>query len=592
MKGISVKRGTLGAVLAASVALPAGAADMSHDRALNVHREPHNWLLHAQNYSNHRFSTLSQINSTNVGGVKLAFLTALSGFQSGGRYPHGNLEGTPLVEDGIMFVTDGWGSVYRIDVRSGRRGIIQWKMDPGTDRAWAGDVACCGVNNRGVGFWKDQVISIVLDGRMIAMKKETGEVLWERKVADPAIAETITNAPQIVKDVGITGVAGAEFGIRGWVDATDLKTGKQQWRRHTITGPGEPGFDTWKAPDTWQHGGGSTWVTGAYDPDSNLTYWGTGNPGPDWDSEYRPGDNLWASSVIAIDADTGVQKWGFQYTPNDPYDYDEIGQHTIIDVKIGNETRKTLAHAARNGFFYVLDRTNGQFVHGAGYVDKITWTTGLDAKTGKPLQYDPGKAVQVYAPGSVGTRAKPRADYCPSISGGTNWQPQSYNPNTGLVYTVATESCQATETKQEQLGFRMAGATMKPRDRFTGGGAIAINPYWRYGSLKAIDVATGKIAARADFKMESWSGTTVTNGNLVFVGHQDGYVSAYDARTLQELWSFNVGSSVEAPVVTYSVDGKQYLAVLVGGRQRPAVINQYPDLKFGSTASLLAVFSL
>ena len=386
--------------------------------------------------------------------------------------------------------------------------------------------------------------------------------------------------------------AGAEFGIRGWVDATDLNTGKQKWRRHTIVGPGEPGFETWKAPDTWQHGGGSTWVTGAYDPDSNTTYWGTGNAGPDWDSEYRPGDNLWAASAIALDADTGQQKWGFQYTPNDPFDYDEIGQHTLIDVKIGNDTRKVIAHAARNGFFYVLDRTNGQFVHGGGYVDKITWTTGLDPKTGKPLQYDPGKAVQVYVPGTVGTRAKPRADYCPSISGGTNWQPQSYNPNTGLLYTVATESCQATETKQEQLGYKMAGSTMKPRDRFTGGGAIPINPYWRYGSLKALDVATGKVAARADFKMESWSGTTVTNGNLVFVGHQDGNLSAYDARTLQELWSFNVGTSIEAPVITYSVDGKQYLAVLIGGRMRPAVIVQYPDLKFGSTASMLAVFSL
>jgi len=587
-----MKRGALGAVLAATVALPAGAADMTQDRALNVQREPHNWLLHGQNFANHRYSSLSQINSSNVSGVKLAFMTALSGFQSGGRYPHGNLEGTPLVEDGIMYVTDGWGSVYRIDVRSGRRGVIQWKMDPGTDRAWAGDVACCGVNNRGVGFWKDQVISIVLDGRMIAMKKETGEVLWERKVADPAIAETITNAPQIVKDFGITGVAGAEFGIRGWVDATDLKTGKQAWRRHTITGPGEPGFDTWKAPDTWQHGGGSTWVTGAYDPDLNLTYWGTGNPGPDWDSEFRPGDNLWASSVIAIDVDSGAQKWGFQYTPNDPYDYDEIGQHTIVDVKIGNDTRKTLSHAARNGYFYVLDRTNGQFVHAGQYVDKVTWTTGIDPKTGKPLSYDPNKAVQVYVPGTVGTRAKPRADFCPSISGGTNWQPQSYNPNTGLLYTVATESCQATETKQEQLGYKMAGSTMKPRDRFTGGGAIPINPYWRYGSLKALDVATGKIAARADFKMESWSGTTVTNGNLVFVGHQDGNLTAYDARTLQELWSFNVGTSIEAPVIPYAVDGKQYLAVLIGGRMRPAVISQYPDLKFGSTASMLAVFSL
>ncbi len=592
MKRHTIARGAAGAVLAAAVALPAGAADMTHDRALNVHREPHNWLLHTQNYAGHRFSPLSQINASNVGSMRLAFITALSGFQSGGRYPHGNLEGTPLVEDGMMYVTDGWGSVYKIDVRSGRRGLITWKMDPGPDRAWAGDVACCGVNNRGVGFWKDKVISVVLDGRMIASSKETGEVIWERKVGDPAIAETITNAPLIVRDLGITGVAGAEFGIRGWVDATDLNTGKQVWRTHTIAGPGEVGFETWKAPDTWQHGGGSTWVTGAYDPDNNMTYWGTGNPGPDWDPEFRPGDNLWASSVIALDAATGKLNWGFQYTPNDPYDYDEIGQHTLVDVKIGNETRKTVAHAARNGFFYVFDRTNGQFMHGAAYVDKVTWTTGLDPKTGKPLQYDPGKAVQVYVPGTVGSRAKPRADYCPSISGGTNWQPQSYNPQTGWLYTVATESCQAVETKAElQAPWRMPGGTLKPRERFTGGGAIPINPYQRYGSLKAMNVATGAIAARADFKMESWSGVTTTAGNLAFVGHQDGYVSAYNAQTLQELWTFNVGASVEAPVVSYAVDGKQYFAVLVGGRQRPAVMSQNPELKHTSTASLLAVFT-
>jgi alcohol dehydrogenase (cytochrome c) len=592
MKVSSITRGAAGAVLAAAFALPAGAADMTHDRALNVHREPHNWLLHTQNYQGHRYSPLSQINTNNVGNMRLAFITALSGFQSGGRYPHGNLEGTPIVEDGMMYVTDGWGSVYKIDVRSGRRGLILWKMDPGTDRAWAGDVACCGVNNRGVALWKDKVISIVLDGRMMALNKETGEVVWERKVADPAIAETITNAPLVVRDFGITGVAGAEFGIRGWVDATDLNTGKQAWRRHTIAGPGEVGFDTWKAPGTWEHGGGSTWVTGAYDPESNLTFWGTGNPGPDWDSEFRPGDNLWASSVIAIDVANGNLKWGFQYTPNDPYDYDEIGQHTIVDARIGNETRKTLVHAARNGFFYVLDRNTGAFVHAGQYVDKVTWTTGIDPKTGRPLQYDPSKAVQVYVPGTVGTRANPRADYCPSISGGTNWQPQSYNPQNGWVYTVSTESCAAIETKLQEPGWRMAGGTVKPRERFTGGGSIPINPYTRYGSLKAIDVATSKVMARVDYKMESWSGTTATAGNLVFAGHQDGYLSAYDSRDLQELWKFNVGTSIEAPVVPYAVDGKQYMAVLVGGRMRAGVISQNPELKHGSTASLLAVFTL
>jgi len=226
--------------IATTLLLSAGAdaADMSFERALRVDQEPQNWLLHHQNYQGHRFSGLKEINTDTVANLRLAFTVGLGGLQAGGRHAQGNLEATPLVDDGIMYVTDGWGSVYAIDVRSGRKGEIKWKFDPGVDRGWAGDVACCGVNNRGVALWKDQVISVALDGRIMALNRATGEQLWERKVAEPGLGETVTAAPLVIRDLAIIGSAGGEYGIRGWIDATDLNTGKQAWRTYTIPGKG------------------------------------------------------------------------------------------------------------------------------------------------------------------------------------------------------------------------------------------------------------------------------------------------------------------------------------------------------------------
>jgi alcohol dehydrogenase (cytochrome c) len=380
----------VGSLLMATALTPARAADMTNERALNPQREPQNWILHHGNYQGHRFSLLKEINTDTVKNLKPAFTVALSGFQNGGRYAHGNLEATPLIEDGIMYVPDGWGSVYAIDVTAGKKGVIKWKMDPGTDRAWAGDVACCGVNNRGVALWKDKVISIALDGRMFSINKQTGEVAWERKIAEPAIGETLTIAPLIIRDLAIVGTAGGERGIRGFIEATDLNTGKAAWRTYTIPGAGEPGSETWKdGKERWRHGGGSVWETATYDPESDTFYQGIGNPGPDWDAEYRPGDNKWAGSVLAINPTDGKIKWGYQYTPNDPYDFDEISEHPIINAKVNGEDRKLVVHAARNGFFYTLDRTNGSFIAGKQYVDELNWTPGLDPKTGKPLNYNP-----------------------------------------------------------------------------------------------------------------------------------------------------------------------------------------------------------
>jgi alcohol dehydrogenase (cytochrome c) len=581
----------IASLLVATALTPARAADMTNDRALNPQREPQNWILHHGNYQGHRFSTLNEINADTVKNLKPVFTVALSGFQSGGRYAFGNLEATPLVEDGIMYVPDGWGSVYAIDLTAGKRGSIKWKMDPGTDRAWAGDVACCGVNNRGVGLWKDKVISISLDGRMFAINKATGEVVWERKIADPAIGETLTIAPLIVRDLAIVGTAGGEFGIRGFIEATDLNTGKAAWRTYTIPGAGEPGNETWKGGgDRWKHGGASIWETATYDPDTDTFYQGVGNAGPDWDTEYRPGDNKWAASVLAITAADGKIKWGFQYTPNDPYDYDEISEHPIINAKVNGEDRKLLVHAARNGFFYTLDRINGSFISGKQYVDELNWTPGLDPKTGRPLNYDPAGNVQTYNVGSHGTRANPLSNrLCPTIQGGKNWEPSAYNPQTGLLYVPSIEGCAKARTV-EQKDMEDQGGSAKFRERFTGGGAEW--PERAYGSLKAIDPVTGETKVVQKLTYPNFAGALATAGNLVFLGHLDGTFSAYDAKTLQELWSFNTGTGINAPPISYSVNGKQYIAVLVGSRMPANMLQNMPELKDTTTASMLFVFSL
>jgi alcohol dehydrogenase (cytochrome c) len=585
--------GTLmSSLLVATALTPARAADMTFERALNADKEPQNWLLHHGNFQGHRFSALKEINTDTVKNLKVAFTVALGGFEGGGtRYKFGNLEATPIVEDGVMYVPDGWGSVYAIDVSAGRKGTFRWKFDPGTDKAWAGDVACCGVDNRGVALWKDKIISVALDGRLFALNKATGEKVWERKVADPALGETLTLAPLVVRDVAIVGAAGGEFGIRGYIDGTDLNTGKQLWRTFTIPGKGEPGNETWKdGQDRWQHGGGSVWETATYDRDTDTIYQGVGNAGPDYDPQYRPGDNKWAASVLALNPADGKIKWGFQYTPNDPYDFDEISEHPIINAKVNGEDRKLVVHAARNGFYYALDRTNGAFVAGKQYVDELTWTPGLDPKTGKPLNYDSTKDVQVYAPGSHGMRGEAPSKTCPSHNGGKNWEPSAYNPELGLLFIPSTEGCDSI-VNVEQKSFVDQGGTVKPRERFGGGNTKNLQPR-RYGSLKSVDPSTGEIKASVKMTYPNYGGVLATAGNLVFIGQLDGTLYAYDAKTLKEVWSFNAGTGINAPPISYSVNGKQYIAILMGSKQTAAVWEDSPELKNTSTASMLYVFSL
>ena len=575
------------ALLAASALMPVFAADMTFERALNADKEPQNWILHHQNYQGYRFSRLKDINTDTVKNLHVAFTVGIGGQDGGGRHLTGNLEATPLVDDGIMYLADGWGSVYAIDVNNPKKGVIKWKFDPQVDRVWAGEVACCGVNNRGVAFWKDKIISVSLDGRLFALNRATGEKVWERKVVDPALGETLTLAPLVVRDLAIVGTAGGEYGIRGFIDATDLNTGKQAWQTYTIPGKGEPGNETWKdGKERWKHGGASIWVTATYDKDTDTIYQGIGNAGPDYDPEYRPGDNKWAASVLALNPNDGKIKWGFQYTPNDPYDYDEISEHQIIDAKVNGEDRKLVVHGARNGFYYVLDRTNGTFVSGKQFVDELTWTKGLDSKTGLPVEYDPNKGVQTYVEGSHGTRAKPVGTRCPTVAGGKNWEPAAYNPDLNLLYVPTSEGCNQIET-QLQADFVDQGGTVKPRERFAGG----INKVIKQttGSVKALDPLTGEIKATAKSNLPNWSGVLATAGNLVFTGLWEGALVAYDAKTMQEVWRFDTGCGVMAPPISYSAGGKQYIAVAVG----PHWLGAKPaEMKLANACSMLYVFSL
>ncbi len=578
-----------GAIGMAVHTVPARAADQVTDQMLlNADKDAANWITHHKDYSAHRFSTLNQINPDTVKNLKVAWTLQLGGVEGGGIFTHGGLEGTPLAENGFLYVTDGWGSVYKIDAHGGE-GKLVWKMDPKTDHDWAGAVACCGVDNRGVALWGNDVISHTLDGRLIATDKKTGKVLWQRQVANPDKAEVITGAPLIVKNMAITGVAGAEYGIRGWIAATDLNTHKEVWRTYTIPAKGEPGYDTWnsKGYDSAANGGGSTWVTGTYDPATNTIIWGIGNPGPDWDSAYRPGDNLYTDSSLALDADTGKIKWHFQHTPNDPFDYDSVAENVLVNVPGPNgQTQKLALEADRNGFGYAVDRDSGKFVWAVPFVKKVTWTKGIDPETGKPAEYKPQQIQQIYNPEATPTRERKVVDICPGNMGGKNWPPTAYNPNLHLWYIPVIESCNHV-TEQDMV----PGKSYKPREFFTGGGPsenVRIT-----GSVTAIDVTTGKEAGKFETKYPLLGGMLATP-NLVFTGEPDGHFLALDAKSLKKLWSFNTGGGISAPPMTFEVDGKQYIALLVGqgGAWDKWFIEATPELKKIAPSSVLYVFSL
>jgi alcohol dehydrogenase (cytochrome c) len=558
------------ALLAGSMlaAWPVLAADVTPDRLLNPDKEPQNWLMNHRTYDGQRFSPLDLINKGNVKGLKLAYAVALGG-GAGNEFTNA----TPLAEDGFLYVTDSWGVLYKIDATSGDAGRIVWRMDPGQQRQQ---------RNRGAALWGNLVITGAgLAPRIIATDKDTGKVVWDTTFTDTPDV-TFTAAPLAIKDKIIIGAANGDQGVRDWIGAVDAKTGKRLWRQFTIPAPGEPGSETWKGnTNAWQTGGGAVWVTGTYDPATNQTLWGTGNPVPMFDPTYRPGDNLYTNSAISYDPDTGKMNWFFQFTPGDMWDYDEVGTHILIDGVVGGEARKLFTHSARNGFLYTMDRFNGQTVLAKPYTE-VNWTKGIDQKTGKPVDYDPSKDIQTYAGVGNLNPGEPLKKVCPSQAGGNNYWPSSYSPKTKLLYIPTLSNCVTVTIDREK----------HTKERGWNGGLSQTADRWE-SDLTAADPLTGEVKKTVHLRYPNYAGTLATAGGLVFHALLDGTVAAYDDTTLDELWKINVGSSFSAPPMTFAVNGKQYVAIVSGPSPaaRSRLVNT-PELKEQRNALVLYVFGL
>ena len=551
---------------------PALAADVTPERLANPDREPQNWLMNHRSYDAQRYSPLARINKDTVKNLKLAYAVAL-----GGTAINENLQATPLVEDGFMYIVDLWGIVYKIDVRSGDAGRIVWRMDPKQEKF--------PLSNRGAALWGNFVISAAnYPARVIATDKDTGKMVWETNLADQPDVQ-LTAAPLVVKDKIIMGAAGGDRGVRDWISGLDAKTGKLLWQKYVIPKPGEPGSETWKDKNqvAWQTGGGAMWVTGSYDVSGNQVIWGTGNPVPMFDAYYRPGDNLYTNSVISWNPDDGKMNWFFQYTPGDPWDYDEAGTHILIDGQISGETRKLITHSARNGFLYTMERNNGQTVLAKPYLDNINWTKGIDQKTGKPVDYDPTKEIQIYSGNAAPVPGAQTKKMCPSPSGGNNYWPSTYSVRTKLIYIPAITAC-AEVTQDPKLSVKV-GTDMR------GGLSKAIERYET--EFSAFDPVTGESKGKVRIPYPNYSGALSTGGGLVFTGFTDGSLMAYDDTTLQQLWKINVGVGFNAPPMTFEVNGKQYVAILAGLSR--IAINKHiftPELKEQRNQPMLFVFGL
>jgi alcohol dehydrogenase (cytochrome c) len=565
--------------LLASTSLSGMAADVTPDRLMNADKEPQNWLMVNKDYSSHRYSELDQINKDNVKNLHVAATVALGGVTGVGFMALGGHQSTPLVNDGFMYIVDGFGTVYRVDVRDPSAARITWVMDPGIAK---GDVWI--TSNRGVALYKNFVISVTSDCKINWTKADTGELVKTVQFDDPKESHcSLTSAPLVIGEKLIVGGSGGDRGARAHIDAFNADNGDRLWKTYSIPAPGEPGSETWKGnTNAWQHGGGSFWQTGSYDPGTNMTIWGTGQPVPMFDPEYRPGDNLFTNASLGLDLNTGKIKWYFQYTPGDFLDYDEIGIQTLIDTKVNGEDRKLVAHFGRNGFFYTLDRTNGQFISGQQYAEKINWTDGIDPKTGKPVEYDPNKDLQVYKIGAASRREQGKIVGCPNIQGGVNFFPTSYSLRTHQAYGGGIEGCSdiTVDPSNDASGYFWLGGASKNAEEVK-------------GSVAAMDPSTGKKVDQVTLPHAIYSGVTSTAGGLVFTTTADGMVWALDDTTLKPLWKFNTGSFSSAPPMTYSVNGKQYVAVLIGGNIITRdMLNKTPGYKDMQNTSMLYVFGL
>ena len=563
-------------------ALTAANAQVTPERLLNAGTEAEagNWLMVGRTYDLNRHSPLDQINTGTVANLRLVMAAPIGGSEPAG-FGIGAMQTTPLADNGFIYLSDPWGTPYKFDLSSGTAARPVWICDTGIDKDPSQGILLA---NRGLGLWQNNVITVLPDGRVVSCDAETGDVVWDVQVATD-VGEGFTNSPQIVGDRIIVGQSYGDWATRGWIAALDAETGEELWRFYTIPEPGEPGSETWLCdqtgnPDCWKTGGGAAWVAGSYDPESNLVFWGTGNPVPMYDPEYRPGDNLYTNSTVALNVETGELEWYFQYTPGDYMDYDEVGPALLMNVTIDGEERKVMGRFGRNGIFYTLDRATGAYINSVAYVSNLNWTEGIDPKTGKPLEYDPEADLQTYAIGRI-TRAGDTATTCPNIQGGTNFFPTSYNPELGLAYAGGIEGC-------SDLSVRAVDpADVVPGNIFVGGAGV--NSGEQTGSINAVDVATGTVRATLSTPHAMYGGV-MTSGDLLWAGHLDGTFAAYNAATLEEVWSMNVGTSFSAAPITFLVNGKQYVAITGGGLGVGGGLS--PELSNMQAANMLWVFAL
>ena len=540
--GLALSLGTMAGVQAAGV---------TDKDILNDAKTTGDVLSYGMGPRGQRFSPLDTLNTKNVKKMHPVWAFSLGGEKQRGQ------ESQPLVHDGVMFVTGSYSRIYAIDVKTGDE---LWQYEA---RLPDGIMPCCDVINRGAALYDDLVIFGTLDAILVALDQKTGKVVWRKKMGDYKAGYSFTAAPMIVKGKVITGISGGEFGIVGKVEARDAKTGELVWTRPTVEGhmgylngkengiTGGEANKTWTG-DLWKTGGAATWLGGTYDPDQDLIFMGTGNPAP-WNSHLRPGDNLYSSSRLAIDPDTGEIKWHFQTTPHDGWDFDGVNELIAFDYKAKGKTVKAAATADRNGFFYVLNRENGEFIRGFPFVSGITWASGLN-DDGTPIYTADGRPGD---PSDSENGEKGKTVFSvPSFLGGKNWMPMAYSEDTGLFYVPSNEW--GMDIWNEPVSYKKGAAYL--------GSGFTIKSVFEdhIGSLKAVDPKTGETVWEYKNGAPLWGGVLATAGNLVFTGTPEGYLMGFDAKTGEIVYKFNTGSGIVGSPITWEMDGEQYLSVLSG----------------------------
>ncbi len=520
--------------LAALVACLPLEAQVPFERILHAEREPQNWLSYSATVDNQRYSRLDAINTGNVANLELQWVWQARSLEK--------FEATALVVDGILYTVQAPNDVVALDAATGR---VFWTYHH--ENAPEGR-ACCGRVNRGLAILNDTLYMGTIDAHLLAIDARSGKLLWSSVVADPKQNFSITMSPNVFKDKVIVGTGGGDMGVRGYIAAFDAKTGREVWRFYTIPGPGEPGHDSWSG-DSWRTGGAAVWNAAAYDPETNLGFWGTGNPAPDWDGSVRLGDNLYSNCVVALDVDTGEMKWHYQFTPHDELDYDSTQVPVLADLNWRGTPRKVMLWANRNGVMYALDARTGEFLTGRPYVVH-TWFGGFDPK-GR-LQRKPGMEID-----------KQAKLFRPHVHGAINWAPTSFSPHTGLYYVSHWEN--SGIVAREGLFPQPVGINR----RQTGMGQVNLEPFFNndeeaYGVIRAYDPNT--LEAKWEHRMAdiTWAGVLSTAGDLVFGGGREGYFLALDARTGELKWRESLGGQINAGPMSYAVNGRQYVAIAAG----------------------------